>query len=159
MNWTFPFLVALLFGVAAAETFDEAKKREAFVSILSPLAARKSASAEDEAAAAPAIPGTIPIHADFIMAAGIVSARKKLNWSFGGETDAKAVVKSKIDRKVYIHLPMTNDGKSKIRWDGREDPVLEEGDGAFVTGVQAGDVLGFKSIREVEAEVIVLDSD
>jgi hypothetical protein len=93
------------------------------------------------------------------MAAGIVSARKKLNWSFGGETDAKAVVKSKIDRKVYIHLPMTNDGKSKIRWDGREDPVLEEGDGAFVTGVQAGDVLGFKSIREVEAEVIVLDSD
>ena len=79
--------------------------------------------------------------------------------SVGGESNANAVVKSKTDRKVYIHVPMTNDGKSKVRLDGREDSILGEGDGAFVTGVQAGDVLAFESIGEVEAEVIVLDSD
>ncbi|KFY85413.1 hypothetical protein V500_08437 [Pseudogymnoascus sp. VKM F-4518 (FW-2643)] len=141
------------------KTFDEAKKREAFVPILSPLAAGKGASAEEEAAAVPALPGTIPIHADFVMAAGIIGVGKKFEWTVGGESDAKAVVKSKTDRKVYIHVPMTNDGKSKIRLDGREDSILGEGDGAFVTGVQAGDVLGFESIGEVEAEVIVLDSD
>ncbi|KFY25956.1 hypothetical protein V491_01533 [Pseudogymnoascus sp. VKM F-3775] len=141
------------------KTFDEAKKREAFVPILSPLAAGKGASAEEEAAAVPALPETIPIHADFVMAAGIIGVGKKFEWTVGGESDAKAVVKSRTDRKVYIHVPMTNDGKSKIRLDGREDSVLGEGDGAFVTGVQAGDVLGFESIGEVEAEVIVLDSD
>lgn len=141
------------------KTFDEAKKREAFVPILSPLAAGKGASAEEEAAAVPALPGTIPIHADFVMAAGIIGVGKKFEWSVGGESNANAVVKSKTDRKVYIHVPMTNDGKSKIRLDGREDSILGEGDGAFVTGVQAGDVLAFESIGEVEAEVIVLDSD
>ncbi|KFY40030.1 hypothetical protein V494_03696 [Pseudogymnoascus sp. VKM F-4513 (FW-928)] len=141
------------------KTFDEAKKREAFVPILSPLAAGKGASAEEEAAAVPALAGTIPIHADFVMAAGIIGTGKKFEWTVGGESDAKAVVKSRTDRKVYIHVPMTHDGKSKIRLDGREDSVLGEGDGAFVTGVRAGDVLGFESIGEVEAEVIVLDSD
>ncbi|KFY77704.1 hypothetical protein V499_02986 [Pseudogymnoascus sp. VKM F-103] len=141
------------------KTFDEAKKREAFVPILSPLAAGKGASAEEEAAAVPALPGTIPIHADFVMAAGIIGVGKKFEWTVGGESDAKTVVKSRTDRKVYIHVPMTNEGKSKIRLDGREDSVLAEGDGAFVTGVQAGDVLAFESIGEVEAEVIVLDSD
>ncbi|KFY23283.1 hypothetical protein V493_05947 [Pseudogymnoascus sp. VKM F-4281 (FW-2241)] len=141
------------------KTFDEAAKREAFVPILSPLAAGKGASAEEEAAAVPALAGTIPIHADFVMAAGIIGVGKRFEWSVGGESGADSVVKSKADRKVYIHVPMTNNGKARVRLDGREDSVLGEGDGAFVTGVQAGDVLGFESIGEGEAEVIVLDSD
>jgi hypothetical protein len=134
-------------------------ERKAFVPILSPLAAGKGASAEEEKAAVPALPGTIPIHADFVMAAGIIGEGKRFEWVVGGEGDGKSVVKSRMDRKVYTHVPMTKDGKSKIRLDGREDSVLGEGDGAFVSSVQAGDVLGFESIGEEEAEVVILDSD
>jgi hypothetical protein len=54
---------------------------------------------------------------------------------------------------------MTKQGKSKVKIDGREDAVLEEGDGAFVTMVNAGDALRVESVGEVEAEVIVLDSN
>ena len=52
-------------------------------------------------------------------------------------------------------------GKSKIRLAGRTDSsaVLEEGDAAFVSSVNAGDVLTVESIGEAEAEVIVLDSN
>ncbi|KFY72015.1 hypothetical protein V499_07827 [Pseudogymnoascus sp. VKM F-103] len=104
--------------------------------MLSPLAAGKGASAEEEKADVPALLETIPIHADFVMAAGIIGEGKRFEWVVGGE-----------------------DGKSKIRLDGREDSVLGEGDGAFVSSVQAGDVLGFESIGEEEAEVVILDSD
>jgi hypothetical protein len=54
---------------------------------------------------------------------------------------------------------MTKQGKSKIMLDGRKDAVLEEGDGAFITMVNAGDALLVESVGEVEAEVIVLDSN
>lgn len=54
---------------------------------------------------------------------------------------------------------MTKQGMSKIKLDGREDAVLEEGDGAFITQVNAGDILRVESVGEVEAEVIILDSD
>jgi hypothetical protein len=37
--------------------------------------------------------------------------------------------------------------------------VLEEGDGAFVEGVNVGDVISVESLGETEAEVIVLDSN
>jgi hypothetical protein len=131
-------------------------KRKAFLPILSPLAAGKGASAEEETAAVPTIPDTIPIHADFVMAAGIVGVDKRFKWTVGGEGD---VVKSKLDRKVYVHLPMTKNGSAKIRLDGREDAVLSEGDGAFIKGVKAGDVLSVESIGEAEAEVVILDSN
>lgn len=136
--------------------FSEDAKRKAFLPILSPLAAGKGASAEEEKAAVPTIPDTIPIHADFVMAAGIIGVDKRLKWTVGGEGD---VVKSKLDRKVYVHLPMTKNGSAKIRLDGREDAVLSEGDGAFIKGVKAGDVLSVESIGEAEAEVVVLDSN
>lgn len=141
------------------KTFDEEKKRKAFLPILSPLAAGKGATAEEEKAAIPALPDTIPIHADFVMAAGLIGVDKRFKWSVGGEQDGKDAVKSKLNRRVYVHLPMTKNGSMKIRLDGREDAVLNEGDGAFVTGVNAGDVLSVESIGEAEAEVIVLDSD
>lgn len=140
--------------------FDEAAKRSAFVPILSPLAAGRGATVEEEKAAVPALPGTIPIHADFVMAAGIIGVGKKFEWTIGGEADEKEVVKSRTDRNVYVHVPMTTkDGKAKIRLDGRGDTVLGEGDGAFITGVQPRDVLSFESIGEEEAEVVILDSD
>lgn len=37
--------------------------------------------------------------------------------------------------------------------------MLEEGDGAFVSGVNAGDGLVFESIGQEEAEVVVLDAN
>jgi hypothetical protein len=134
-------------------TFDEAAKRSAFVPILSPLKAGPSATAADEDAAEPALPGTIPIHADFVMAAGIIGVGKQFKWTVGGDAVRQA------KRNVYVHVPMCKGGSARIRLDGREDAVLGEGDGAFVTGVSSGDVLRFESIGEAEAEVVVLDSD
>jgi hypothetical protein len=54
---------------------------------------------------------------------------------------------------------MTKEGHAKVKIDGRETAVLSEGDGAFIESVNAGDVIGFESIGEAEAEVVVLDSD
>ncbi|KAF7896652.1 uncharacterized protein EAF01_009055 [Botrytis porri] len=136
------------------KTFSEDAKRSAFLPILSPLKAGPGASAEEEKAAEPTLPDTIPIHADFVMAAGIIGVDKRFKWTVGG-----GAIKSAENRKVYIHVPMTKGGNAKIRLDGREGAVLSEGDGAFVEGVKAGDILGVESIGEAEAEVIVLDSD
>ncbi|KAJ5942683.1 hypothetical protein N7516_002851 [Penicillium verrucosum] len=119
-------------------TFSEEEKRKAF-----------------EKAAVPKISGTIPIHADFVMGAGIITPASTFKWTIG----AGEAVESRKKRNVYIHLPMTKQGKSKVMIDGREDAVLEEGDGAFVTMVNAGDALRVESVGEVEAEVIVLDSN
>ncbi|KAK3944026.1 RmlC-like cupin domain-containing protein [Diplogelasinospora grovesii] len=132
--------------------FDEEQKRLGFVPILSPLKGGVDASREQEKAAEPTIPGTIPIHADFVMAAGLVAPEGRFEWNVG----AKAAEATK--RKVYVHLPMTKRGKAKVRLDGREDAVLSEGDGAFVDGVNAGDKLAVESIGDAEAEVIVLDT-
>lgn len=136
-------------------TFSEEEKRKAFVPILSPLAAGPEATPAQEDAAVPKIPGTIPIHADFVMGAGIIEPASTFKWTIG----AGEAVESRKKRNVYIHLPMTKQGKSKVMIDGREDAVLEEGDGAFVTMVNAGDALRVESVGEVEAEVIVLDSN
>ncbi|KAL3455720.1 RmlC-like cupin domain-containing protein [Aspergillus heterothallicus] len=138
-------------------SFDEAKKREGFVTILSPLKAGVEATAREEEEAVPAVPGTIPIHADFVMGAGIIKEAGRFEWRVGGAEEG--VVQRTKKRNVYVHLPMTKGGKAKIRLDSREDAVLSEGDGAYITGVNAGDVLGVESIGEAEAEVIVLDSD
>ncbi|KAJ5962313.1 hypothetical protein N7501_007254 [Penicillium viridicatum] len=135
--------------------FSEEAKRKAFVPILSPLAAGPEATSAQEDAAVPKISGTIPIHADFVMGAGIIEPAATFKWTIG----AGEAVESRKKRNVYIHLPMTKQGKSKVMIDGREDAVLEEGDGAFVTMVNAGDALRVESVGEVEAEVIVLDSN
>lgn len=136
------------------KTFSEDAKRAAFLPILSPLKAGPGASEAEEKAAEPTLPETIPIHADLVMAAGIIGVDKRFKWTVGANA-----VKSTTSRHVYIHVPMTKKGSMKIRLDGREDAVLNEGDGAFISNVNAGDVLSVESIGEAEAEVVVLDSD
>jgi len=149
------------------KSFSEDAKRTAFLPILSPLKAGQDASAQEEERAEPVLPDTIPIHADFVMAAGIIGAGERFQWVVGGEATREE------ERRVYIHVPMTQEGKSRVKLDvnrngngngnaggkGKEEIVLEEGDGAFVEGVKRGDVLGVQSVGEVEAEVVVLDSD
>lgn len=133
-------------------SFSDDEKRKEFVKILSPLKAGQEATAQQEKDAEPAIKDTIPIHADFAMGAGIIAPEKKFEWVVG----ANATEQNK--RKVFVHVPMLKGGKAKIRLDGREDAELEEGDGAFVEGVFAGDKLVVESIGSEEAEVIVLDT-
>lgn len=142
------------------QTFSEAAKREAFVPILSPLAAGPLATTEQERSDVPSLEGTIPIHADLVMAAGLIGKGKKFEWGVGG-TDGKpeGLVRKKQGRRVYVHLAMTQGGKTKVKLDGRDAAVLEEGDGAYVEGVKVGDKLEFESVGEAEAEVVVLDSD
>lgn len=138
--------------------FPDDEKRKGFVPILSPLRAGEDASKQDEDDAAPAIEGTIPIHADFVMGAGLIAPEHHFEWKVGADARFGPDAKQDAKRKVYVHLPMTKKGKAKIRLDGRDDAVLEEGDGAFIDGINAGDKLVVESLGSVEAEVIVLDS-
>ncbi|KIW72200.1 hypothetical protein PV04_00412 [Phialophora macrospora] len=135
-------------------TFAEEDKRQGFVTIITPLKAGPKATLEEEKAAVPTKEGTIPIHADLVFSAGIIPTGSAFNYTVGGGD----LVTSKSDRKVYIHFPETKGGKAKIRLDGREDAILKEGDGAYVSHVNAGDVLKVESIGEEEAEVVVIDS-
>ncbi|PWY79712.1 pirin domain protein [Aspergillus heteromorphus CBS 117.55] len=137
-------------------TFSEEAKRANFLPILSPLAAGPDATPAEEDAAVPKIPETIPIHADFVMGAGIIAPEKTFGWAVGG---GEGIVGKTRKRNVYVHVPMTKNGRASVRIDGREEMVLEEGDGAFVSGVNVGDVLRVESLGEVDAEVVVLDSD
>jgi len=139
-------------------TFSDADKRKGFVTIISPLKAGPNATANEEKAAEASIAGSIPVHADLIFSAGIIPKGESFSYNIAGSGDGIAVSNTQ-DRRTYVHLPMTKNGKSKIRLDGREDSVLSEGDGAFVTGVNAGDVLSIESIGDEEAEVVVLDSN
>ena len=124
------------------------------------MAAGPGASPAEEEAAVPAIPETIPIHADLVMAAGIIKPDSRFKYTVGGQVEGgQPAVRSQLDRKVYVHVPMTKNGSAKVRLDGREDAILGEGDGAFVSGVKAGDLLSVESIGEAEAEVVVLDSN
>ncbi|KAK4453511.1 quercetin 2,3-dioxygenase [Podospora aff. communis PSN243] len=132
--------------------FDEEEKKKGFVTILSPLKGGVDASVEEELKAEPALEGSIPIHADFVMAAGIIKPESTFEWNVG------AKVTEATKRKVFVHVPMTKRGKARVRLDGRDDAVLEEGDGAFVDNVRAGDKLTVESLGEAEAEVIVLDT-
>lgn len=133
-------------------TFSEEAKRNGFVMIISPLRAGSKATRQEERDAVPVVEGTIPIHADFLMGASIIAKGASAFWKVGGEK----AVESKSGRRVYLHLPMRRIG-AKIRVDG--ETVLEEGDGAFVEGVNAGDELWVESVGEGEAEVVVLDSN
>ncbi|KAF4633390.1 hypothetical protein G7Y89_g4731 [Cudoniella acicularis] len=127
------------------KTFDEAAKRSAFLPILSPLKAGPGATAEEEKVAEPTLQDTIPIHADMVMAAGIIGVDKRYKWTVGAEA-----VKKTTGRNIYVHLPMCKNGGAKIRLDGREEAVLSEGDGAFISNVNAGDVLSFESIGDTQ---------
>lgn len=131
--------------------FADEDKKKAFVPILSPLKGGPDATAEQEKAAEPTIPNTIPIHADFVMGAGIIAPQQTFEWVVG----ANATENPK--RKVFVHVPMTKNGKAKIRLDGRDD-VFDEGDGAFIDNLRAGDKLSVESVCEAEAEVVVLDT-
>ncbi|OTB11017.1 hypothetical protein K445DRAFT_322521 [Daldinia sp. EC12] len=131
--------------------FDDEDKRKGFVPILSPLKGGPEATSEQEKAAEPTIEGSIPIHADFVMGAALIPPQERFDWVVG----ARATESNK--RKVYIHVPMTKNGQTKVRVDGR-DEILNEGDGAFIDGVNAGDRLTVESVGEVEAEVVVLDT-
>jgi quercetin 2,3-dioxygenase len=155
--WALPWKKSLP-PIYHTNTFPEEDKRQRFVTIISPLKAGPGATASEEEAAVPAIEGTIPIHADFLMGAAIIPTGTAFPWTIGGGGDDTAV-RSKSNRKAYIHLPMTKGGLSKIRLSGAEAVVLEEGDGAFVANVNAGDQLFMESIGDTEAEVVVLDSN
>ncbi|MCJ1469148.1 hypothetical protein MMC07_007781 [Pseudocyphellaria aurata] len=143
------------------KTFSEAAKRAGFVTIISPLQAGKEASAADEKAAVPTIPDTIPIHADFLMGAAIIAPGRRFGWNIGGgkEQQPGGIVQEQSDRKVYVHFPATAGGMARVRLLGNEPITLEEGDGAFVSGVDVGDELMVESVGEADAEVVVLDSN
>ena len=133
-------------------SFREEGKRNRFAVIISPLKAGVKASVEEEKAAVPVVEGTIPVHADLLMGASIIDKGKAATWIVGGG-DA---VEEKKDRKVYVHVPMRRLGAAvKVGGETR----LEEGDGAFVEGVDVGDELVVESVGEGEAEVVVLDSN
>lgn len=134
--------------------FSDEDKRKGFIPILSPLKGGVDATAAEEKAAAPTIEGTIPIHADFAMSAGIIAPQGRFEWIAGVTPDATEA----NERKVYVHLPMTKKGKAKIRLNGSENAELGEGDGAFVEGLFKGDKLAVESIGQEEAEVVVLDT-
>ncbi|KAL9110523.1 MAG: hypothetical protein Q9227_004881 [Pyrenula ochraceoflavens] len=142
-----------------SETFSEDEKRKGFVPIITPLKAGINASKEEEAAAVPAVDGTIPIHADLVFSAGIIGKGQKFGYAVGGPKEAAV---NSADRKVYVHVPMTKEGKAKIKLVGsgskEEALLMNEGDGAFVEKVNTGDELTFESVGDEEAEVLVLDS-
>lgn len=162
--WALPWKRSLT-PIYHTKTFPEAAKRVGFVTIISPLKAGMEASAADEKAAVPTIPGTIPIHADFLMGAAIIAPGRRFGWKIGGgsgddEQQPNAAVREKSDRKVYVHFPATTaNGTARVRLLGKDPVVLEEGDGAFVSGVEAGQELMVESIGEADAEVVVLDSN
>lgn len=135
------------------ETFPEEEKRRGFVPIISPMKGCVNAGPDTNDAV---IEGTIPIHADFWFGVAIIAPKSTFSWRVAG---SGGIVKSKSDRKVYVYLPQTKDGKARIRLNGNDEAVLEEGDGAFVSGVNAGDELTVESIGSDEAEVVVLDAN
>jgi quercetin 2,3-dioxygenase len=148
--WVVPWKRSLTPRYHTRSFADEAK-RKAFLPILSPLKGGPDASKAEEAIAEPAIPGTIPIHADFVMGSGLIAPQQRFEWTIGGNATTNT------KRKVFVHLAMTQGGKAKILLDGRDD-IFSEGDGAFIENVNAGDILGVESIGEAEAEVVVLDT-
>ena len=152
--WAFPWKQGLP-PRYHTKTFPEEAKRKEFVTIISPLKAGPKATAEEEKAAIPITDESIPIHADFLMGASIIEQGSSAAWTIGGGD----VVSSKSGRRVYVHLPMTKNGKAKIRLSGSEQVELAEGDGAFVSNVNAGDQLHVDSVGEADAEVVVLDSN
>lgn len=134
-------------------SYDEEQKKRRFLPLITPLRAGKQATAEQELEAVPIKEGTIPIHADFVVACGIIEPQRKFQWAIGGDVTTTEA------RKVYVHLPMAKNGQGrvKINVNGQGSSELNKGDGAFVEGTVIGDTLNVESIGLVAAEVIVLD--
>lgn len=134
-------------------TFNEEAKRKGFVHIITPLKAGPKATLEDEKAAVPTKEGTIPVHADLVFSAGIIPAGNSFEYKIGGDD----YVSNKSGRHTYVHLPATKGGKAQIKLAG--ETVLNEGDGAYITKVDSGDILTVESTGSAEAEVVVIDSN
>lgn len=132
---------------------DEGEKRNRFLPLITPLQAGRQATAQQEREAVPVKDGTIPIHADFVVASGIIEPQRQFSWIIGGDATKTET------RKVYIHLPMAKNGQGRVKIDinGQGFSDLNEGDGAFVEGTVLGDTLNVESIGSVAAEVVVLD--
>ena len=141
------------------DTFTEGDKKAKFVNIITPLKAGPSATPAEEKEAKASKEGTIAVHADLVFSAGIIEPNKTFEYKIGG--DGKDIVKSKSNRNVYVHLTESEkwSKKSKVRLAGREEIVLSEGDAAFVSKVNAGDVLIVESLGETDAEVVIIDSE
>ncbi|KAL8635255.1 MAG: hypothetical protein Q9228_007237 [Teloschistes exilis] len=129
------------------------KRQDAFAILVSPCVGGVgvAASTAGQAARLPVVPGSMPINADFLMAAAIIDDGKSAVWFVGGG----GVVDSKTERHVYVHVVMAAGG-SKVRL--ADQTVLGEGDGAFVTNVSVGDKVVVESVGVAEVEVVVLDS-
>lgn len=132
---------------------SEGEKKKRFLPLITPLRAGQQATAQQEREAVPVKDGTIPIHADFVVASGIIDPQRKFEWVVGGDATKTEA------RKVYVHLPMAKNGQGRVRINvnGQESSELNEGDGAFVEGMVLGDTLNVESIGSAAAEAIVLD--
>ncbi|KAH6974554.1 RmlC-like cupin domain-containing protein [Ilyonectria sp. MPI-CAGE-AT-0026] len=131
--------------------FDDDAKRRGFVTILSPLKAGPEGGPEDEAQSEPLVPGTIPIHADFFMAAGIVKHKGTLSWKVGASS------RLSTKRNLFIHIPLHSGSEAKFRFDSGEELNLREGDGVFVEDIEAGSIIYVEGVSLVETELVVLD--
>ncbi len=156
--WATPWRRGLM-PIYHTDTFPEGDKREKFVNIITPLKAGPSATPAEEKQAKAAKEGTIAVHADLVFSAGIVEPTKTLEYRVGG--DGEDIVRKKESRNVYVHLTESEkwSKKGRVRLAGRDDVVLEEGDAAFVTKVNVGDVLRVESLGKTDAEVVIVDSD
>ncbi|KAL8664010.1 MAG: hypothetical protein Q9202_003427 [Teloschistes flavicans] len=146
-------------SVNASDEEKKKKKRPGFSIIASPCVGGVAASIAGQARV-PVVEGSMPINADFLMAAAIIEDGKAAVWLVGGG----GVVDSKKERHVYIHVPMAAGG-SKVRINPpmfyvrlADQTVLGEGDGAFITNVSVGDKVTVESVGVEEVEVLVLDS-
>jgi hypothetical protein len=117
------------------EASPDEEKRERLGTIISSVQGCVNVPNPVDGAETACIEGTTPIHADFWFGAAIVPVGERREWRVAGEG---GVVNFKSDRMAYVYLPQINGGKSRVRPDGSEDTVLEEGDGDFVSGVNAG---------------------
>lgn len=134
------------------KTFYETDKKRAFVPILSPLKAGPDATTKEETTAEPALENTIPIHADLIMAAGIIGPDKTFGWVAGGNVGLHN------QRKIYLHMPMTKGGNASVMINGNDEKIVHEGDGAFIENIHKGDKITVTCTGSVDAEVVLLDT-
>lgn len=105
--WVLPLKKGLT-PVYHTQTFGEEEKRKGFLTIISPLKGCVNVTPQQEKASEGAVPGTIPIHADFLFGAGIIGVGETFLWKVSGGQD---VVTSKENRQVYVYLPMMKGGR------------------------------------------------
>jgi len=94
----------------------------------------------------------IPIHQDMRFYATILSPGKSVQYKFQGNGS----------RMGYIHLAQMSGYNPGKETDGAKVVVgdrteIREGDGIFVRGGNAGDIVEFKNIGDVDAEFVWFD--